>query len=363
LSFKNKNRRNALQKPLRIIQCGTGVAGRQALTAILDRPELELAGLLVHSPQNDGRDAAAFIERPDCGVRGTRDIQALIALQADAVSYMMLVPSLDNICAFLASGKNVITTAGFMYPGFNNAQAERQLREACATGQSSFFVTGINPGFVDEVLPLTLSMLSRDWRHVRIREYADCSKYPHKGIIEIMGFGFTPEEIAAGKVADMKTMEDFFQASVAALAHGLGVELDEVRQSREFTLTQRPLELPCGNVAAGTVAGQRWRWSGIKNGAEIVVQETYWIIDFDLGEGWPKTGEMAGDTRWEVTIEGTPSMRVIFEPRESFEGVTTGINPSAAATGMAVINSLHAVVAAKPGLLTAPDLRQPRYRG
>jgi hypothetical protein len=362
--LQENDQEEILDKPLRIIQCGTGVAGRQALTAILDRPELELAGLLVHSPQNDGRDAASFIDRPACGISGTRDKAALIALQADAVSYMMLVPNLDDICAFLASGKNVITTAGFMYPGFNNKPAELRLQEACAAGNSSFYVTGINPGFVDELLPLTLSMLSRDWRHVRVKEYADCSKYPHKGIIEIMGFGFTEQEIADGKVADMKTMEDFFQASVAALAHGLGVELDEVRQSREFTLTDKPLALPCGDVAAGTVAGQRWRWSGIKNGVEVVVQETYWIIDFDLGEGWPKTGEMEGDTRWEVTIEGTPSMRAVFEPRESFiEGEKTGVNPSAAATGMAVINNLHAVVAAKPGLLTAGDLRQPRFRG
>jgi 2,4-diaminopentanoate dehydrogenase len=353
-----------MEKPLRIIQCGTGVAGRQAITAILQRPELELVGLLVHSESNDGRDAGSFIDAPDCGIRGTRDKEALIAARADVVSYMMLIPSLEDICRFLASGKNVITTAGFMFPRWNNKDAEHRLRDACRAGNSSFYVTGINPGFVDEVLPLTLSMLSRDWSRVHIKEYADCSKYPHKGIIEIMGFGFTPEEIAAGKVADMQTMVDFFQASVAALAHELGMELDEVRQSREFAITDKLLKLPCGEVAAGTVAGQRWRWAGMKDGAEKVVQETFWIVSFDLGEGWPKPGDMESDTRWEVLIEGTPSMRVVFEPRESFtEGVTTGVNPSAAATAMAVVNNLHAVAGAKSGLLTAADLRQPRYRG
>ncbi len=354
-----------LDQPLRVIQCGTGVAGRQAITAYLDRPSFKLVGLLVHSAANEARDAAAFINRPDCGIRGSRDVAALAEIDADVVAYMMLVPNLDDICTFLAAGKSLVTTSGFMFPGWNNTPAEQRLRAACDAGRSSFYVTGINPGFVDEVLPTTLSMLSREWRKIHITEYADCSKYPHKGIIEIMGFGFTQEEIDAGKVADMQTMVDFFQASVASLAHGLGVTLDEVRQTREFVLTEKPVTLPFGEVAPGTVAGQRWRWAGIKDGVELVVQETYWIIAFDLGAGWPKTGEMTGDTRWEVVIEGIPSMRVVFEPRESFaEGavVTGENNPSAAATGMALVNSLRAVADAKPGLLTAIDLPQPRFR-
>jgi hypothetical protein len=147
---------------LRIIQCGTGVAGRQAIGAILERPGLELVGLLVHSAENEGRDAASFIGAPDCGISGTRDKAALFALEADVVSYMMLIPSLDDICGFLEAGKNVITTSGFMFPRWNNPDAERRISAACAAGGSSFYVTGINPGFVDEVLPLTLSMLSRD---------------------------------------------------------------------------------------------------------------------------------------------------------------------------------------------------------
>jgi hypothetical protein len=351
--------------PLRVIQCGTGLAGAQALAAILERPELTLAGLLVHSEVNDGRDAASFVGRPDCGVRATRDVKALIATPADIVVYMMLIASLDDICALLASGKNLVTTVGFMFPRWNNPGADRRLREACAAGNSSFFVSGINPGFVDEVLPLTLSMLSRDWTSVGITEYADCSRYPHKGIIDIMGFGYTPEQINAGEVADMKVMTDFFQASVAALAHALGVELDEVRQTREFVLAKKPIDIAFGRVEPGTVAGQKWRWAGICQGKERVVQETFWIIAFDLGDGWPRTGEMGSESRWQVTIEGTPSLRCTFEPRRSFtdRAASSDFNPAGVATAMAVINSLWAVVGAPAGLLTAADLRQPRWRG
>lgn len=349
---------------LRIVQCGTGIAGAQALRAILDRDDLELTGLLVHSEDNEGRDAGRFVGKPDCGVVATRDVASLVATEADAVVYMMLVPDLDDVCAFLESGKNVVTTAGFMFPSWNDPETDRRLRAACAIGGSSFYVTGINPGFVDEILPLTLSRLSRDWRLVEISEYADCARYPSAPMLfDVMGFGKTPEDVEAGRVGDMRVMTDFFAASVAALAHELGVELDEVDQSREFALAPRRLETAAGPIEVGTIAGQRWRWAGRVAGVDRIVQETFWIIAFDLGEGWPAAGAMEGDTRWTVTVEGTPSLRCVFEARESFAGATTGINPSGVATAMAAVNSLKSVVAARPGLLTSADLPQPRFCG
>jgi hypothetical protein len=350
--------------PLRVIQCGTGIAGAQALRAVLSRADLQLAGLLVHSEANVGRDAASFVGLPDCGIRATRDAGELITTCADVVLYMLLVPSLDDICAFLRSGKNVVTTAGFMFPRWNNVDADRRLRAACEEGRSSFYVTGINPGFVDAILPLTMSVLSQDWKKVEITEYANCARYPSAPMLfDVMGFGHTPDAIAAGKVADMTVMTDFFAASVAALGHALGVDFDEVRQSREFAIAKEPIELSVGRIEKGTIAGQRWRWAGMKNGVERIVQQTYWIVAFDLAEEWPRADAMDGDTRWQVTIEGTPSLRCVFEAQESFKGTVTGVNAAGASTAMAAVNSLRPVVEAQPGLLTAADLPQPRWRG
>ena len=66
-----------------------------------------------------------------------------------------------------------------------------------------------------------------------------------------------------------------------------------------------------------------------------------------------------------MTIEGTPSLRCVFEPRTSFkDGAAIGdFNPSGVATAMAAVNSLAAVCDAPPGLLTSVDLKLPRWRG
>jgi 4-hydroxy-tetrahydrodipicolinate reductase len=45
-------------RPLKVIQWGTGNAGFHALRAIIERPNLELVGVHAHSPDKVGRDAA-----------------------------------------------------------------------------------------------------------------------------------------------------------------------------------------------------------------------------------------------------------------------------------------------------------------
>jgi len=343
---------------LRVIHCGTGTAGGLALAAILDDPAMELVGLLVHGEAKRGKDAGVLAGRSPAGVIATTDVAELVALDADCVCYMMLTPDPDHITAFLASGKRVVTTAGLMHPHSADAALAGRLEAACRRGNSALYATGINPGFVDETLPLAMSQLCRRIDTVTIQEYADCGRYPAPHILSVMGFGRTPQQIAADGAANLEIMCTFFRQSVAALAADLGLPVDEVRETREFVLAVHGYDIAAGHIAAGTIAGQRWRWSGRVDGRERVVQETYWFTAFDLGPGYPSRGELADDTLWRVTLEGEPSLRCTVEPRVSFaDGAARGDNPSALATAMAAVNALPAVCAARSGLLGAGDLR------
>jgi 2,4-diaminopentanoate dehydrogenase len=69
----------------RVIQWGAGNVGAFALGAILDHPELELAGVWVHDAAKVGQDAGALCGRPRVGVTATDDADALLALGADCV--------------------------------------------------------------------------------------------------------------------------------------------------------------------------------------------------------------------------------------------------------------------------------------
>ena len=84
---------------LRIIQVGTGLTGRHALSTIRLRSDLELVGLWVFSPEKEGRSVAEILgdgsaDAPD--VRATRDMERLIAQPADCVLFMPADPTISS---------------------------------------------------------------------------------------------------------------------------------------------------------------------------------------------------------------------------------------------------------------------------
>ena len=128
----------------RVVQWSTGNVGRHALRAILDHPDLELAGVYVTSPAKAGLDVGELLGREPVGVRTTADLDEVLALDADCVSHMPLPskqvgddPDKDtkDICRLLGSGKNVVTTVGYVYPKAYGPEVVDALESACAAGR------------------------------------------------------------------------------------------------------------------------------------------------------------------------------------------------------------------------------------
>ena len=72
--------------PYKVIQWATGNVGHLALRGIIEHPDLELVGLLVHSREKAGRDAGELVGLPAVGVAATNDVDEILALDADALA-------------------------------------------------------------------------------------------------------------------------------------------------------------------------------------------------------------------------------------------------------------------------------------
>ena len=138
----------------RVIQWATGTVGIHAVPAIVAHPELELAGLWVHSDSKAGKDAGELFGGPPAGVAATQDAEALLDLDADCVCYTAnsdLRPDgvIDDLCRMLASGKNVVNTSyvPLLFPKAAGDGVYDKLQAACLEGGSSFYTSGIDPGF------------------------------------------------------------------------------------------------------------------------------------------------------------------------------------------------------------------------
>ena len=115
----------------KVIQWATGGVGKAAVQYILAHPELELVGCWVSSEAKEGRDVGDICGLDPVGVTATRDIEALLAQEADCVMYSPVMADPALVARILSSGKNVVTPLGWFYPGDRDVS---ELAVACEAG-------------------------------------------------------------------------------------------------------------------------------------------------------------------------------------------------------------------------------------
>ncbi|MDO3638425.1 NAD(P)H-dependent amine dehydrogenase family protein [Mycolicibacterium arseniciresistens] len=341
--------------PCRVIQWATGAVGNEVLAATLDRPDLELVGVRVYSADKDGADAGTLIGRAPVGVTATTDVAAIIALDADCVIYTPRIVDLDDVCALLASGKNVVTTAFLFHPDRMPAADRDRLLGACRQGASSVHGSGINPGNLSGALPLALSGMCRTIERITLQERADWSVYDSTAItFDNMCFGRPVDEISPTATDFLAFNSGIFTEQVWLLADALHAGIDEVTATVEAVAAVEDHQIFDHLLRAGTTAGQRWNWVGRRDGRPLVEIETLWTVGNEYPSHWPTPQH-----GWTLTIEGDPSMRTHFISLASFSRTATmaeHVNAANIATGMQILNAVPAVCEAPPGFATTATL-------
>lgn len=340
----------------RVIQWATGHVGIHALRAIARHPELELVGLYVSSEGKAGKDAGELCGIGPIGIKARRDADELLALEADCVSYAAATDyrpgeAIDDMCRILAGGKNLVTCSfvPLIYPWHSVPAFADQLEAACQQGRSSFYCSGIDPGFSPDALPILLSSLSERIESVRAQEIFNYATYDQaQTLFDVMGFGKPPGTPVPLLIPGALTLA--WGPSVRMVADALAVELEDIRQWHEVALADEAFEIPCGRIEKGTVAGIHFEVSGIVRGKPVIVVEHVTRLRDDIAPHWPHG---TGPGTYRVTIEGMPSMRCDLQigfnsPDHNIDGCV--------GTAMRIVNAIPAVCRAEPGVKSWLDL-------
>jgi 4-hydroxy-tetrahydrodipicolinate reductase len=236
------------------------------------------------------------------------------------------------------------------------------LARACAEGGTSFFNSGIDPGFANDVLPLALSGLSRNIESIRVTEMFNYGTYPdHEAVYEILGFGKAPEFEAFAAAPGSFTFA--WGPVIHQLAAGLGVEIDRLEESIERVVTNEGFDTPTGRIEAGTVGAMRSTLTGFVDGLPKFVVDHVTRMHDDLAPDWPQPHISAvandlgypgasGRGAYRVEIEGSPAIRCELELTERADH-DFGARVAGAAR---LVNAITSVAQAPPGLLSALDL-------
>jgi len=337
----------------RVIQWATGHVGRQAVRGVVAHPELELVGCWVHSDDKAGRDAGELCGVDPLGVRATQNVDQLLALEADCVVYTPLLPDTAEVIRILESGKNVVTPLGWFYP--KSIGGADDVEAACLRGGVTLHGTGLHPGGITERIPLLIANLSRKIRHVRAEEFSDIRSYKAELVVrEIMLFGKTPEEARASMMPEL--LGAGFRQSIDMVADALGMKLDAEKPcTHEMAFATAPIATPVGTLARGTVAAQRFTWTGTVAGRPVITVRVNWLMgEENLDPPWTFGDE---GERFEIAVDGEPSLTLTvhgLHPKSYRDDPDN--NPGLTATAMHCVNAVPYVCRAAPGIKTYLDL-------
>ncbi|MZD09234.1 dihydrodipicolinate reductase [Streptomyces sp. SID5785] len=339
---------------------GTGNVGRAAVRAVDAHPGLELSGVLVHDPAKAGRDAGDLAGLDHAlGVSATTDVEAVLATRPGAVFYAAsgeLRPdeALDDLCRALRAGAVVVTPA--LYPLYDPRSAPPDftgpVHAAIAEGGGSLFVSGVDPGWANDVLPLLVSGLGSRIDAVRCQEIFDYSTYDQADSVrDLVGMGHPMDYEPLMLAESVPTM--VWGGQLRLLARALGLELDEIRE----TLERRPLDADVttasmGDFAKGTQGAVRFEVQGVVDGAVRLVVEHITRIHPSCAPDWPlPPGGGAGAHR--VIVEGRPHIEVTVQATD--EGGNHAAGGNATAVGR-LVGAIDWLVTAPPGLYDALDV-------
>jgi 4-hydroxy-tetrahydrodipicolinate reductase len=348
---------------LKVIQWSTGNVGRFALRQIASHPELELAGVWVHSPDKVGRDAGELAGIDPLGVTATDDQEALLDLGADCVCYTATADlrpdaAIADMARILASGANVVSSSvvPLVYPGHVEEAMRAPLEEACRQGGTSCFTSGIDPGFANDLLPLVLMGTCEYVERVRVMEIVNYATYAQPDVLfDIMGFG---QPLDATPLLLVPGVLSFAWGGVLrSLAAGLGVEIEEFVELHGRLPAPSSIDLGFGLVEAGTTAALRFELQGLVAGEPRLVLEHVTRLDDALAPDW---AQPVGGSGYRVIVEGNPTYTLDLQMMgDDGDHNTAGLSGTAGR----LVNAIPAVVAADAGLLSVHDLPLVTGRG
>jgi hypothetical protein len=344
---------------IRVALIGTGNCGRLALTELIENPQFELAAVWVSSDAKAGKDAGELAGlKTVTGIAATNDLDAVIATQPECAVYCAmgdtrLPDAMADCMRILSAGVNVVGSAPgvLQYPW--QVMPDKyiaRVEDAAQHGNSSIFITGVDPGFATDLIPFAFASTCQRIEQVRTMEIADYATYDGTTVMfDVMGFGKPLDDLPI--LFQPGVLSIAWGTAIRQLAAGLGIEIDDITETFEQEPAPEDFDIAAGHIAKGTVAALRFEIRGMVAGKPVVVIEHVTRLRGDLRPEWAQPAQPGGSYR--VEIVGEPSYTVDICPTSR-----KGDHNHAAIVAAAgrIVNAIPAVVAAAPGIRTTLDL-------
>lgn len=327
---------------------GFGAMGRGMAKMLLDKEGLEIVSVCDLDPNKTGKSIFDLLGlekgnrkdvliEPDYKKAFTEKCADVVLLATDS----FVKNAFSKIEYILKQKINVISTAEEMaYPQAQSPEMAKDLDRIAKENGVSVLGTGINPGFVLDLLVLALTGTCEKVESIKAVRVNDLSPFGH-AVMEEQGVGVTREVFEKGVAEGTIAGHVGFPESIRMITDGIGWNLDKIDQTREPIMSNVYRKSEYAEVQAGNVAGCRQCGYGYVDGElKIVMEHPQQILPHLEGI---KTGDY-------VTIKGIPNIDLQITPEI----------PGGIGTIAMCVNSIPHIINARPGLKTMLDIPVPR---
>lgn len=325
---------------LGIGQMGSGIA-----RLVLDKQGLELVGACGHRPEHLGMKLgdAIGVDR-ELGIRISLDLEHTIKTTRPHVAIQAtcsrVADAAVEISTLVRHGTHVISIAEEMaYPACASPALADELHRLAVANQVSILGTGINPGFVLDLLVIALTGVCASIESITATRVNDLSAYGPT-VLRSQGVGLWPEQFHQGLKDGSVVGHVGFPESMHMIARALGWKIARISESREPIVARVERETPFVKVAPGQVAGCLHTAIAYRDEKPAITLIHPQQIHPQL------EGVKTGDS---IEIRGVPNIHLAGSPEI----------PGGTATIALAVNMIPHVLNARPGLHTMAELPVP----
>ena len=330
--------------PIRVMHFGLGPIGAAVVRQVATRKGFKVVGGIDIDPAKVGRDLGdvAGVGRP-LKVKVANDAKkAIKAAKPDVVvlctssSMKKVLPQVEEILKLKVP--IVSTTEELAYPTKANLKYARAIHQLAKKYKVAVLGTGVNPGFVMDALPITLTGVCERVEAIHVDRIQD-ARIRRLPFQQKIGAGLTREQFQK-KVDDGSVRHVGLAESVNMIADALGWKLDRVTDDIQPKIATETVSSEFLAVDPGYVCGIVQDGVGYRDGRPVIT------LHMEAYLGAPESYDG-------VEVTGSPALKM---------KIAGGVHGDVA-TASIVVNSLPKILEVPPGLHTMRDMPIPSFFG
>jgi len=327
---------------IKVAQFGLGPIGIETLKLAATKPWIEIVGGIDIDPDRIGRPLSEITG--DNSIRNANVFRTVGELTARVkpdlifhTSVSRLKDAYSQIEPIVRAGISVVSSCEeLLFPQLREPELAVKLDKACKDGGARVLGTGVNPGFVMDVLPVCLTGVCRNVRAIHIQRVVNAST--RRGPLQKkIGSGLPPAEFER-LFAEGRAGHAGLKDSAALIAHAMGWKLNDLHETCKAVVASH-------DIRTRHVEAKRGQTCGLH---QVVVAKVSDEVRLTLDLKMYLDAQNPHDA---CQIDGEPSLNMMLN------GGVAGD----AATVAALVNAAPRVMKAQPGLLLMTEISVPGF--